>query len=1616
MSYIVEEIKTDSVDLGVEGLTILDGRYIIFSESSLFNSTAIQPLISNDTTIKINGYELIGCNFPKLENKEPYYLDSLNNLRNTLTDSDNVYFIHRTKSNQKVINDTVIIKESRETKYRFINGYVLDGETVISDGSEMGQFPVYELNENLTYFIENGVLDGSPYSKIHLIKLDTDQYEVGEGKFQKYVSVDTINIPKAEQEIIAGEGNLLTNTSIVLRSNVVGDYDVNEKREGLLVVKINYEYLVSVYTGFIKYNIPQAVLDDPEYTSRLDDLTKDEGDTPIALEDYILNSDLLSTGISSSLSNIHRTPNSVYDKYAFGVFGKLRNDAISSNSGLWSKPYWNKKLDNTDYPATLSFSSLKSFINCNYKFIRSSIDNVTFGDYDKADLVAGDRLNNGAAILGTILHYNSALYYKANAELVDSGTEEEKEALKITYRNQTTRHWLGTGLEVAGDEYRFTTDDISLIKHDSKKEGLRDIKDIFEIISTSTLVDPGDDFFAELKISDIYDAKDNSDNIIKTFDIRGYIDGITYKEPTTPGDNGTVTIFDVKSSITLDRRNYKRYKNKFERMTSYDSTNFSDTVFDNAANEILLALSENREPTEANGGLSKAQITSLKNNPGTKDRAQIVWYLYFIIKAGKIGTTVLDEILKDDKSVATTEEEILNIMNRSYLRTFYDMVRYKTTSNDPSNLDQPGLSEPDFDDIANNNFAFEVVTPSERLVIWYYFIKQAVLNMAEKVSIYESKTLNVNEIADVIKPVESPINCKWCDYRKSCPAHKESIEDEILNNVNNYSRPSYALTQRPGKNRFDDEDLVGNSVMDYIRLSSGEVNNISNLNRLSKIKYNSRKRDLARINKSYDTQVGSIYISSAVTGIAIVDTKRHQYSDTLRTSFPSVFRTEASNKEIRLSIRFNSAEKINSELRHIIAQFYAFPFISIRNPELTRTVLPFDANKDIYFTLADNEVMKHVKSILNLKGSNDDPDFDTYTSGSVSYHKNMLYKKTRLYYSLSGINISDVPNEVDTIDLQLSLVLVDITTISSAGIIEYLTDTHGVLMQHAWSYNSNTDDIRSSGSDNDIAKRVIKLREYKVPSSINDVILKEGDGFRVVIDRNVSEKGTITRDSDGLGSIYLDDKIRLLEEDKVTGINNKIMSSSVLRLLNILDRVSAEKSNEIKKLTVLDNSPISPGGCGFVLYPYNEEGYKSSLNSLFIKNKRSDVSSTRVLLPYHCVCYLGLDDVNVDIPIFQYFTSGYSNYSTAGDFGRIRTARLGRITAAPNNFTHSINPILASIDVSKLDQSDSNIKINKVTQDISESYITSGKIKRASYVHGDTAISNIAYSRIDHPVLWSGLYKDPKYDNIRLKNQVNDGIHISNILGNKVQAIDFNNSILNLDKGQSKIPSYRDRMSDPIPIIYDRDISRLIRTELDSSKIYAGKNITITNGGPNTYDIYINRINIDVFADGNADNIDSTNKYVSTFLYPHKPLFYRNTNDITIDTNGATKANSFTGSDSTVIGKENLFENNSAYSNVEKLKTMASQFLYIMTIIKRSTKTPSIINVLSVPIMMNIDESSFESFFKSQLLKDIGQPIIKEKINNDFSNISIGSTKYYTKGESGFIDQFYYTIKNEIIG
>jgi len=194
-------------------------------------------------------------------------------------------------------------------------------------------------------------------------------------------------------------------------------------------------------------------------------------------------------------------------------------------------------------------------------------------------------------------------------------------------------------------------------------------------------------------------------------------------------------------------------------------------------------------------------------------------------------------------------------------------------------------------------------------------------------------------------------------------------------------------------------------------------------------------------------QIGAVHITAPITNISLTDRKEVVTADTLRTKESLTLRKQTSNREANLTIIFSGKDQINYELRHILAQYQAFPFTQIRNKEITRMLIPLQSHLPTYFAV-DQTLLRKVLTDNNIK------DFSTQKGEAhrkdLKAARDEVYSKVKFMYAIRSISIAPVPSLVDTIELNLRIQVMDLDPVSETGRIRFLYDTQSALEQLGW--------------------------------------------------------------------------------------------------------------------------------------------------------------------------------------------------------------------------------------------------------------------------------------------------------------------------------------------------------------------------------------------------------------------------------------------------------------------------------------------------------------------------------------------------------------------------------------
>ncbi|GAF71211.1 unnamed protein product, partial [marine sediment metagenome] len=157
---------------------------------------------------------------------------------------------------------------------------------------------------------------------------------------------------------------------------------------------------------------------------------------------------------------------------------------------------------------------------------------------------------------------------------------------------------------------------------------------------------------------------------------------------------------------------------------------------------------------------------------------------------------------------------------------------------------------------------------------------------------------------------------------------------------------------------------------------------------------------------------------------------------------------QGANREATISITFSGVDAINFELRHILAQYQAFPFMQIRNKDLTRLLLPVESHLPTYYAVDDKTVRKILKSGQTRQEFKKIEDWANYKSSLEQREE--LYSKMRFMYAIRSLQIAPVQSMVDTIELTLRVQIMDLDPVTETGTIRFIYDTQSALEQLGW--------------------------------------------------------------------------------------------------------------------------------------------------------------------------------------------------------------------------------------------------------------------------------------------------------------------------------------------------------------------------------------------------------------------------------------------------------------------------------------------------------------------------------------------------------------------------------------
>jgi len=948
-----------SKPLDPSSISIIEGKYIV--PNNKISLETRPALITNNKVFTKNAFELLGCVFPKLEKQEPESTETLTRLSTKINNMTSPVFI-----TEEAITNVIQRSYTHTIKYKLVLGvmYLNSAETQVIDPDVSLYFPLINDDRSFYYFYND---------KLYIAK------QSPKSKNSFYLDTEITDLTQEQKDDLQFDNGSISATQTNISAMAQSESPVaNRSLSGTdILATRQYTIKYNLYIGIIRNIATYSMY---------------AGD---ALHADLLNKILLEDGVAdySNNSSLIQASNNTFKTDAKKFFDidapDLRNNAINIEKGIWSNKAWRtQKIANNTYPTKTSYSSLHTYMVCPYKYMYEYKTSrpVVLRDDKTVSMEVGS--SGGADVLGTIIHLHGE---NLVSERIRNGGAPLSPDRVSVYEKAAISNWLGQNL----DDYDLgiTTADISRIPNDRRQEGLGIISNSMATLNARTYAQDYDTFLAESVVETSYDVVEtigSTQVIKKRFNMIGYIDGIYYKQPSSPGGQDWKLAFsDIKS-----------------------------------------------------GRIFK-----------TDDKlAQLVWYLYFAHKQGYLGEGP-NKITLPFTSYANVRDLLLS----DKVALFYDFCQY----NDSEGIINIDISK-------RETLLNLIITTFE--------------SAADDIIKYEN---DFNHIK-LVKRKKSPESCKYCEYKAVCPEYTSAEVNAFEYNRLLKNRNLGVNIIQKSNQDIDDENLEQYLSL-YQRIAAGEdvIKVIAKREQEMMETYNARQTDLREINASYPTQIGAVYLASPIIRIGFSDEKRYGMNNTLRATYPAIHRVEGTEQIVNLIIRFAGIESINSEMRHIVAQYQAFPFVSIRNRELTRIMLPFDNNKDQYWAMSDPETFRYVKQYLTVKSDNDVVDEYNTDENSPSQIKNKIYERTRLFYSISGFRISPVPNQVDTIDVTMRLQLIDTSIITSKGNIEYLIDTHATLLQHAWIYNNST--IEKIAKPNSIPERIIQLVTPPLPEVWNEI-------------------------------------------------------------------------------------------------------------------------------------------------------------------------------------------------------------------------------------------------------------------------------------------------------------------------------------------------------------------------------------------------------------------------------------------------------------------------------------------------------------------------------------------------
>jgi len=115
------------------------------------------------------------------------------------------------------------------------------------------------------------------------------------------------------------------------------------------------------------------------------------------------------------------------------------------------------------------------------------------------------------------------------------------------------------------------------------------------------------------------------------------------------------------------------------------------------------------------------------------------------------------------------------------------------------------------------------------------------------------------------------------------------------------------------------------------------------------------------------TQIGDTWLTIPPIDISIDTTDAHYSMETLRSHGAPKINTGTSIQEISMILEFANSSGINSELRHIIAQFKRTPFTTVRNELVSKALTPIVGGPTELLELVDGETTDRDRDLAIVK-------------------------------------------------------------------------------------------------------------------------------------------------------------------------------------------------------------------------------------------------------------------------------------------------------------------------------------------------------------------------------------------------------------------------------------------------------------------------------------------------------------------------------------------------------------------------------------------------------------------------------------------------------------------------